>query len=348
MWFSKPSPNARRLPELIGTERLDTETVSQRNLFSVTAGLRMPRWIELGETRHQRRGASSIFAATTPPRRPAAWLERLANGLFLALSPRVSRARQPLPSIHLEPYERFEIERWRTGETLSATWYPAFGTPRGAVLLAHPWIKWGQSYFHRRGRIGALRAAGYHVMTFDLAGLGSSSKTRSGFFDRDLEDALAALGERAAGLPVHLWGVSCGGYWAHLALSRVAVSGAMFEDVSPHFIEWSGRMAPWGWPCYTFFRLGFRSAYRFMDLRRHAPLLRVRAASYVSGALDGGVLPGETQELARLAGGRYLIVDGADHLEAIKRDGEGVIALALSTFELAERSTRRAGKTNAA
>lgn len=310
--------------------------MSPRSLSSLASGLRLPRWATL-RTIWQ---SGVVFEATAPPQRPAAWLERMANGLFLALSPRVSRTRQPEPSIHLEPYERFEIKRSRATGTLAATWYPAFGTPRGAVLLAHPWIKWGQSYFHRRGRIGALRAAGYHVMTFDLAGLGQSSKARPGFFDRDIEDALVALEKRAAGLPLHLWGVSCGGYWAHLALSRVAVSGAMFEDVSPHFIEWSGRMAPWGWPCYAFFRLGFRSAFRFMDLRLHAPLLRARAVAYVSGAHDKGVFPSETQELARLAGGRCRIVDDADHLEAIKRDGEGIIALALATFDLAECSTQ--------
>lgn len=236
----------------------------------------------------------------------------------------------------MEPFESCSIERSHGMGHLAATWYPAFGTPRGAVLLVHPWIKWGQSYFHRRGRIGALRGAGYHVLTFDLSGVGQSSADRPGFYDRDLEDALAALRRRAPGLPVHLWGVSCGGYWAHPLLSRVSVTGAMFEDVATHLIDWSGRMAPWGWPFYRFFRHGFRHAYRFMDLRQHAPHLRARAVAYVSGALDRGVLPAETRQLAHAAGATVRIIAAADHLESIKRDGEGVIALALETFERAE------------
>ena len=78
------------------------------------------------------------------------------------------------------------------------------------------------------------------------------------FFDRDLEDAFSAFAGRAGGLPLHFWGVSNGGYWGHALLSRVEVAGAMFEDVPRHLIEWSGRMAPWGRPCYAFFRHGLR------------------------------------------------------------------------------------------
>ena len=274
---------------------------------------------------------------TAPPERPSAREERFANRLFLALSPGVKRTRPTTTSSSLEPFETFEIERTRGGGRLAATWFPAIGAPRGAVLMIHPWIHWGQRYFHRRGRIGALRAAGYHVLTFDLGGFGGSSKTGADFFDRDVEDALAALRDRAGDLPVHLWGVSCGGYWAHTLLSREAVSGVVFEDVSRHLIAWSGRMAPWGWPCYTFFRRCLRSAFRFMDLRRHAPHLQAKAVAYISGACDRGVLAAETRELARLAGGRYFVVPDADHLESIKKSTEEVLAFALATFELAER-----------
>ncbi len=213
--------------------------------------------------------------------------------------------------------------------------------------MAHPWVQWGEGYFHRRGRIEALQAAGYHALTFDLGGVGASGLVADGFYDHDLEAALAALAARAAGLPLHFWGVSCGGYWGHLLLSRRAVAGVMFEDVSPHLIEWSSRMAPWGLPCYLFFRHGLRAAYRFMDLRRHAPYLRARAAAYVSGESDLGVLPSETAELARLAGARYRLIPDAGHLESIKRAGEEVISLALETFEQAGkdgRATLRAGE----
>ncbi len=279
-----------------------------------------------------RRGRALAPAA---PRRPSPRQERLANRLFLALSPRLRAGRQTSPS-RLYAFEHIEIERSQGRGTLSATWYQAAGTARGAVLLAHPWVVWGEGYFHRRGRVEALQAAGYHALTFDLGGVGASGPASGAFYDRDLEDALAALAARAGGLPLHFWGVSCGGYWGHPLLSRVAVAGAMFEDVPGHLIEWSSRMAPWGLPCYLFFRHCLRPSYRYMDLCRHAPHLRVRAAAYVSGGRDRGTLPAETAELARLAGAGYRLVPDADHLESIKLAGEEVIRLALETYDRAE------------
>ena len=99
-------------------------------------------------------------------------------------------------------------------------------------------------------------------------------------------------------------------------------------------------MAPWGLPCYAFFRHCLRASYRFMDLRRHASHLRVRAAAYVSGGRDRGGPGAETAELARLAGARCRRVPEAGHLESIKLAGEEVIRIALATFERGARAER--------
>ena len=264
-----------------------------------------------------------------PPPRPPAWQEPLAASLFFRLGPRLPRVVQPDPPDELRPWETVEVPRGGAGP-LGGTWYPADGGARGAVLLLHPWVEWGRSYFHRRGRIEALRAAGYHSLAVDLGGFGGARR-RPGFLDRDVEAALAFLRQRAGDLPLHVWGVSAGGYWAHFALNRVRdVSGAMFEDVSPHLLEWSWRVAPWGRPFYFFFRHAFPTSCRYMDARRHAP--NVRAASYVSGAQDRGVRPEDTQALASLSGARTLIVPGADHLGAIKVATREILDLALETF----------------
>ncbi|HYX26453.1 MAG TPA: alpha/beta fold hydrolase [Thermoanaerobaculia bacterium] len=221
--------------------------------------------------------------------------------------------------------------------TLAATWFPAEGRPRGAVLLLHPWLVWGKAYFHLRGRIQALRAAGYHALTVDFGGFGASGPPHV-FFDRDVEAALDFLRQRAGGLPLHVWGVSAGGYWAHPVLSRTKVAtGAFFEDVSPHLLEWSWRMAPLGRPGYLLYRACLPSAHRFLDVRRHAAATSLGAVAYVSGERDRGVRPADTRELARLAGGRYYLVPGADHLGALKIAGDEVIALALDTFQQAEK-----------
>jgi pimeloyl-ACP methyl ester carboxylesterase len=258
--------------------------------------------------------------------------------LFLALSPRLERgSRQPEPPKDLRPFEDVAVPR-DTGPALTATWYPARRAVRGAVLLVHPWLAWGRAYFHRRGRIEALRAAGYHALALDLGGFGESPRA-PGFFDRDVEAGLRFLRRKAPGLPLHVWGVSAGGYWSHLALSRTnGVAGAVFEDVSPHLFEWSWRMAPLGRPAYLFFRNAFRSSYGFLDARRHAPTLIPAAVVYISGGRDRGVRPEDTECLARLTGARCLIVPGAEHLAAIKLANEEILALALETFQRGEEA----------
>lgn len=280
--------------------------------------------------------APNVEMPSAPPDRPPARQERAAGFLLRVLSPRLKRVELDEPPPELAPFQRFEIERSTAAGRLAATWYPALGKARGAVLLVHPWVPWGQTYFHRRGRLPALRTAGYHALTFDLGGVGRSDRSPGAFHAGDLEEAVRALEERAGALPRFLWGVSIGGYWAHALLSRrTGLDGAFFEDVSAHLIRWSWRKAPWGFPGYLYFRHGLPDAYRYLDLRRHAPFLRVRSTAYVSGARDRGVRPAETRELARLAGAEHLIVDGADHLEAIKVAEDDVVALALRTFERA-------------
>src|SRR5262245_49928181 len=128
-----------------------------------------------------------------PPHRPSFFEERLAFRLFLALGPRMERVAPTDPPDALRPWENVSVPRSTGGESLSATWYPAApGVARGGVLFLHPWLPWGRAYFHRRGRLEAVRAAGYHALAIDLGGLGASPPSR-GFLDRDVEAGLAAL-----------------------------------------------------------------------------------------------------------------------------------------------------------
>ncbi len=276
-----------------------------------------------------------LTAPPLGPSRPAALEERLAARLLLALGPRLPRCVPPAPPASLAPFELCEIARGPGPGRLTATYFPARGPARGSVLCVHPWLEWGQSYFHRRGRLEALRAAGYHALTIDLRGFGGSSRAR-GFLDPDVAAGLDALRARHAGLPSFVWGVSAGGYWAHLALTaRDDVAAAMFEDVSPHLLEWSEHTTPRLRLLLRSFRRLLPRAARFLDLRGHAPFLGLRAVAYVSGACDPGVPAHDTETLARLAGGQSFVAASAGHLGAIKREPKRVIDLALCTFESA-------------
>jgi pimeloyl-ACP methyl ester carboxylesterase len=246
--------------------------------------------------------------------------------------PRVEPAAPP-PA--LAPFEPIALQRRDRGGTLGGWYFPAAGPARGTVLFLHPWMEWGSAYFFRRERLQAVRRAGYDACAVDLSGFGRSAAP-AGFYDRDVVDALAALVERGAPAPLHIWGVSSGGYWSHVALSsRGGVAGAFFEDVAAHLFEWSWRQMPQWRAGFTVFRWIFPEFYRWLDVRRHAAHLRLGAVAYASGERDRGVRPEDTRALAAAAGGDFHLVAGAGHLEGIKRDPDALIALALSTFERA-------------
>ncbi len=271
-----------------------------------------------------------------PPPRPEAREERWATRAFLALAPRLAAKEPSSPPDSLRPFEELSISRSHHPGSLAATWYRGPGPSRGTVVLLHPWTYVGRAYFHRHGRIEALRAAGYDALTFDLPGFGQSGPT-AGLLDRDIEPVLRFASREIRNRPLHLWGVSAGGYWAHPVLSRFSgVAGAFFEDVSPHLLEWSWRQAPWGRPAFWLFRRLLPNAYRFLDLRQHAPALLPRAITYVSGERDTGVRPADTELLARLAGARSHIVPGAVHLGAVKTAPDVLTRQALATFAAAE------------
>ncbi len=282
----------------------------------------------------------------TLPDRPSPLYERLSFLWFRTFGPRLLPVDQPAPPRSLAPFESVRIPRPGRPGRLAGTWFPAVGEPRGAVLLLPPWVKWGRAYFHRRGRLPTLRAAGYHALTLDFPGFDGSGPV-DGFFDRDVVDGLRWLADRAPGLPRHVWGVSAGGYWAHIALTwngedaLEGLGGAMFEEVSPHLIEWGGRMMPAARPLHLVFRTLFARSDRYLDLRRHAPALEVRRIAYVSGEKDPGVPPADTQELADLAAATARIIPDAEHLETIKIAPDEVIGLALETFAAAEAEGNR-------
>jgi alpha/beta superfamily hydrolase len=280
-----------------------------------------------------------IRLPSTLPSRPSAREEQLSTRLFLALSPSLARVDQQPPPPELTPWELVTVPRTRGQGTLAATWYPAPAPVRGAVLMLPPWTPWGRSYFHRRGRIEALRAAGYHALTVDFPGFGGSGPP-AGLFDRDVEDALTHLRRQTGALPLHVWGVSSGGAWAHIVLARCGnIAGAVFEDALPHPFSWSWRTAPLRSPAYLFFKTFFRATYHFLDTQRYAAALCATATAYISGDLDPGIRPEETAELARLTRGRSLIVRGAGHLSSIRAANAEVLDLALNTFRRAEALT---------
>lgn len=282
-----------------------------------------------------------VRLAAAPPRRPGPIEDRLGGALFRLVGPRLAKEELPAPPASLQPFEERRLPRIRGRGELSALFLPAEGWTRGGVLFLHPWLPWGRTYFYRRGRLEAARAAGYASLAVDFPGFGGSGSPR-GFFDRDVLAAYDALRLEVGDRPIHVWGVSSGGYWAHPVISGattsafrrppVTVAGAMFEDVSHHLMDWARRVSPAGRAFYRIFQTVVPRAYRYLDLQRHAAARGAGAVSYVSGGKDRGVRPEDTRRLAEAAGGEAFIVPDAPHLGSIKTANLQVIELALRTF----------------
>ncbi len=98
---------------------------------------------------------------------------------------------------------------------------PASGQAKGAVLFIHGWTDSGENYGRQAGSLAGL---GYASLTFNLRGHGEGDMRSGGARDTikpadSLADAKAAYDEikkRLGDVPVHVVGISYGGYIASL------------------------------------------------------------------------------------------------------------------------------------
>lgn len=254
--------------------------------------------------------------------------------LLLAAAPSRRGRERPRPTPALGQPIPYATPPGRGLGTMAGSLFSGPAEGRGLVVFLPPWVPQGAAWFYRHGRVEAVRAAGWDALVADLAGLGAG-RSGPGFFDREIEvllhDARRLVGSR----PLVVWGISSGGYWAHPAIARGApVDAAVFEDVAAHLLLWAHREAPRLAHFYRVYERLLRQAWAFLDIKRHAPWVAPGRGLWISGDLDRGVLPEETRELARLSGGRALIVPHARHLGAMRVAPELVVREALATFAL--------------
>ena len=105
---------------------------------------------------------------------------------------------------------------------------------KGIIVLCHPFMKYGMSYFSKNKFAESLTNLGYHVVTFNFKGFGRSSIGGPCFAD----DVISAVKWASGEFPqshIHLLGFSFGGYNAIHALARMDgfVKSAVFDSVPP-------------------------------------------------------------------------------------------------------------------
>lgn len=212
------------------------------------------------------------------------------------------------------------------GGVLAALLFPV-EAPRGVVILAHPGIAPAKGYFHRGDRIPFLRALGFHVVTFDHGGFGESDAIQ-GLYHREWADVLAWARRRFPDLPLHAWGVSLGGYFAHhaLAADERGVESAIFEQVAPDLLAYRVKGQPIVRAGKLLSSVLAPEASRWLPAHGHALHAKAERTLYVSGEADQGVPLAEARRLVRAASplARHHVVPGAGHLEAWKLGGAAV------------------------
>jgi uncharacterized protein len=138
-------------------------------------------------------------------------------------------------------WQRLAIDS-RSGARLSALLARAHtATAKGAVLMCHPMGTAAKGFWLKYGHAELLRAAGYHVMLFDLNGFGESSSTTMDF-PLDVLAAGQVLQARYPDLPVAVAGASMGAAMSVCALAERdhPFSAAVLESAFPTLLHfWS-------------------------------------------------------------------------------------------------------------
>lgn len=211
----------------------------------------------------------------------------------------------PGPAAHHEP---FGIVR-EAGGILAARHHPR-PAPRGVVLFAHAPA--------HDPRIAFANALGLAAMSFEHGGHGESDEP-AGFYHHEWRDALRWARRRHPGVPIHVWGVSTAGYFAHHALARdeEGVATAVFEDVPTE--------PPFGSAASARAFLLTPGARRWLAAHAHAPRMAAEHVLYVSGGRDAQARE-STARLAEAAGpfARHHIVADAGHGEAWAKGGDAL------------------------
>lgn len=100
-------------------------------------------------------------------------------------------------------------------------------SPKGIVILCHPFMKYGMHYFIKNQLDLKLAELGFHVVMFNFKGFGQSNIKGHAFYD----DVLS-IGRftqcKFPNIPIHLLGTSFGGFHLSHALGE---DSSMFKSV---------------------------------------------------------------------------------------------------------------------
>lgn len=205
----------------------------------------------------------------------------------------------------------------RTGGVLAGLLFPQ-DELRGVLLLGHPAVASGKSFFHVTNRIPFARSLGCAVVTFDHGGFGESDGPTS-LYHTEWEDVLGWARRRFPDMPLHVWGVGLSGYFAHHAIARdPGLASAIFEEVAPTItLGVAARLST---------RLVTPVFAPWLPAEVHAHFLHAERVLYAYGDADPELPARDAERLWKAAGplANRHVVEGAGRLDAWKKGGEAL------------------------
>lgn len=219
---------------------------------------------------------------------------------------------------------------------------------RGAVLLCHPLLKYGMSYFWHAQYHRWLCGAGYHAVGFDFKGFGRSELRGISFPDDVVSAALWAR-RQFPDLPLHLLGASFGACHAIHGLAQgagrtlgapahggsaegTAIASAVFDSAPvdiAHFLGrgWAGALmrgvaaSRWARPA------GMRPIVESLPAVGPLPCL------FLYGSADPYVSPAEIERVRQACRGAEIrIFEGCGHLALRQQRPDAYIEAVLAFF----------------
>ena len=100
-------------------------------------------------------------------------------------------------------------------------------SPKGVVILCHPFMKYGMHYFIKNQLDIKLAALGFHVVLFNFKGFGQSKINGHAFYD-DILSIGRFTQCQFPNIPIHVLGTSFGGF--HLA-HALGEDNSLFKSV---------------------------------------------------------------------------------------------------------------------
>ncbi len=204
---------------------------------------------------------------------------------------------------------------------------------KGVIILCHPFLKYGMHYFFKNNMDLQLLSQGFHVVSFNFKGFGSSTLKGHAYSD-DVLSIGYLIQKNYPNLPIHLLGCSFGGFHLCHALMKDATpfASVVLDSVpcSVNAFFKTGILATamkWASNSKLSQSVGIRPINHSLEKIGELPVL------YLYGDMDKYISQLDIDNLKRKCKGLdFAQFSGCGHLEIYKKNKQCYIQIIVEYF----------------